>query len=312
MCVQNHSFLQVIDFCVLKTEPWIFVVIIQKIIQSVFLLFFPPLCNSSFILSFRSDGPQIVFIIKNNFLFILGPCIAMITALMAGVVIPWGGSLEINGVQYSLQIADIDIGILYVFAVVSIGVYGIMIGGWASNNKFSLLGAIRASAQMISYELPLILSTVVVIMMVTGSNSAITLMVCETANTRTPTTDTMPATSGSCLTIFSTAVCSRSWSAGGRARRVITGKNMTQLSPASRIFVSIDTPEIASARGLAESLARREDAPVAARRARFDEHHRALVRGERGLNGRPDPGPLGAPATRLRSALSRGQCAPQL
>ena len=58
----------------------------------------------------------------------------------------------INGVKYSLQVADINIGVLYLFGVVSIGVYGIMIGGWASNNKYSLLGALRASSQMISYE----------------------------------------------------------------------------------------------------------------------------------------------------------------
>lgn len=113
---------------------------------------------------------EIIPNVSNKFLFILGPCIAMITALMAGVVIPWGGSLEINGVQYSLQIADINIGVLYVFAVVSIGVYGIMIGGWASNNKFSLLGAIRASAQMISYELAMGLS-IIALIMVTGTLS---------------------------------------------------------------------------------------------------------------------------------------------
>ncbi len=107
---------------------------------------------------------EIIPNVSNKTLFILGPCIAMITALMAGVVIPWGGSLEINGIQYSLQIADINIGILYIFAVVSIGVYGIMIGGWASNNKFSLLGAIRASAQMISYELAMGLSIIALIM----------------------------------------------------------------------------------------------------------------------------------------------------
>lgn len=113
---------------------------------------------------------EIIPNVSNKFLFILGPCVAMITALMAGVVIPWGASLEINGVQYSLQIADLNIGILYVFAVVSIGVYGIMIGGWASNNKFSLLGAIRASAQMISYELAMGLS-IIALVMVTGTLS---------------------------------------------------------------------------------------------------------------------------------------------
>lgn len=113
---------------------------------------------------------EIIPNVSNKFLFILGPCIAMITALMAGVVIPWGGNIEINGVQYSLQIADINIGVLYIFAVVSIGVYGIMIGGWASNNKFSLLGAIRASAQMISYELAMGLS-IIALIMVTGTLS---------------------------------------------------------------------------------------------------------------------------------------------
>lgn len=107
---------------------------------------------------------------SNKFLFILGPSIAMITALMAGVLIPWGSTLLINGTEYSLQIADINIGILYVFGVVSIGVYGIMIGGWASNNKFSLLGAIRASAQMISYELAMGISIIALIMM-TGTLS---------------------------------------------------------------------------------------------------------------------------------------------
>ncbi len=89
---------------------------------------------------------------------------------MAGVVIPWGGTLTIGGETYSLQIADLNIGILYVFGVVSIGVYGIMIGGWASNNKFSLLGAIRASAQMISYEIAMGLSIIALVMM-TGTLS---------------------------------------------------------------------------------------------------------------------------------------------
>lgn len=113
---------------------------------------------------------EIIPNVANKFLFVAGPCVAMLTALMAGVVIPWGDELVINGVAYSLQIADLNIGILYVFAVVSIGVYGIMIGGWASNNKFSLLGAVRASAQMISYELAMGLS-IIALIMVTGTLS---------------------------------------------------------------------------------------------------------------------------------------------
>ncbi|MBI3219964.1 MAG: NADH-quinone oxidoreductase subunit NuoH [Bacteroidetes bacterium] len=108
--------------------------------------------------------------VSNKFLFVLGPSLFMITALMTGVVIPWGNLLNIDGINYSLQITDINIGILYVFGVVSIGVYGIMIGGWASNNKFSLLGAIRASAQMISYEVAMGLSIIALVMM-TGTLS---------------------------------------------------------------------------------------------------------------------------------------------
>ena len=113
---------------------------------------------------------EIIPNVSNKMLFVLGPCIAMLTALMAGVIIPWGGTLEIGGQTYSLQIADLNIGILYVFGVVSIGVYGIMIGGWSSNNKFSLLGAIRASAQMISYELPMSLAIVAPLLLVNTLN----------------------------------------------------------------------------------------------------------------------------------------------
>jgi len=113
---------------------------------------------------------EIIPNVSNKTLFILGPCIAMMTAIMAGVVIPWGGVIEINGAQYALQIVDLNFGILYIFGIVSIGVYGIMIGGWASNNKFSLLGAIRASAQMISYEIAMGLSIISLVMM-TGTLS---------------------------------------------------------------------------------------------------------------------------------------------
>ncbi|MFM7175942.1 MAG: NADH-quinone oxidoreductase subunit NuoH [Bacteroidota bacterium] len=103
-------------------------------------------------------------------LFVLGPSLAMMTACMTGVVIPWGSSLIIDGKEYIMQITDVNIGILYVFGVVSVGVYGIMIGGWASNNKFSLLGALRASSQMISYELAMGMS-IVALVMTTGTLS---------------------------------------------------------------------------------------------------------------------------------------------
>lgn len=106
----------------------------------------------------------------NKFLFIIGPGIAMTTALMTSAVIPWGKTISLFGYNIALQAADINIAVLYVFAVVSLGVYGIMIGGWASNNKFSLLGAVRASSQMISYEIAMGLS-IISILMVTGSLS---------------------------------------------------------------------------------------------------------------------------------------------
>jgi NADH-quinone oxidoreductase subunit H len=103
---------------------------------------------------------------SDKFLFIVGPSLFMLTALMTSAVIPWSTPLDLgNGHIFEMQVADINIGILYVFAVVSIGVYGIMIGGWSSNNKYSLMGAIRASSQMISYELAMGLSIIAIIMM---------------------------------------------------------------------------------------------------------------------------------------------------
>jgi NADH-quinone oxidoreductase subunit H len=97
----------------------------------------------------------------DRWLFIIGPGISMI---------PWGTNLSLFGRDISLQVADFNIGILFVFGVVSIGVYGIMIGGWASNNKYSLYGAIRASSQMISYELAMGISAITIVML-TGSLS---------------------------------------------------------------------------------------------------------------------------------------------
>lgn len=102
--------------------------------------------------------------ISNKVLFILGPCLAMTTALMTSAIIPWGSTINIFGSNFSLQVTDLNIGVLYVFAVTSIGVYGIMIGGWASNNKYSLLGALRASSQMISYEIAMGLAIIALIM----------------------------------------------------------------------------------------------------------------------------------------------------
>lgn len=106
----------------------------------------------------------------NRFLFIVGPAIAMSTALMTSAVIPWGDHLIIGGQKVILQATDIDGALLYIFAIASIGVYGIMIGGWASNNKFSLMGAVRAASQMVSYEIAMGLSIIALLIM-TGTLS---------------------------------------------------------------------------------------------------------------------------------------------
>lgn len=123
-----------------------------------------------------ADGGKMFF--KEDFipnqsvkwLFILGPGLAMFLALVTSAIIPWGPDLKLSNGTYALQIADIDIGILYIFGVLSLGVYGIMLGGWASNNKYSLLSAVRASSQIISYELAMGLSVIAIIIM-TGSLS---------------------------------------------------------------------------------------------------------------------------------------------
>ena len=104
----------------------------------------------------------------DKWLFILGPGIAMFTSLITSSIIPWGPDLQLFGRSISLQVAEINIGILFAFGIISIGVYGIMIGGWASNNKYSLFGAIRASSQMISYELAMGISAITIIM-ISGS-----------------------------------------------------------------------------------------------------------------------------------------------
>lgn len=113
---------------------------------------------------------EIIPLKSNKVLFVMGPALAMLSALMTSAVIPWGSKLEIFGRSVDLQIADINIAMLYIFAVVALGVYGVMIGGWASNNKFSLISALRGASQNISYELAMGLS-VVALVMVTQSLS---------------------------------------------------------------------------------------------------------------------------------------------
>jgi len=118
-----------------------------------------------------ADGLKLIFkedIIPTNaakVLYVLAPVLAVVPALMTFAVIPFGDKINILGLSIDMVIADVNIGVLYVIAVTSIGVYGIVLAGWSSNNKYSLLGGLRSAAQMISYELPLGLALIGVLMM---------------------------------------------------------------------------------------------------------------------------------------------------
>ena len=98
-------------------------------------------------------------------IFILAPAILLIPALMTFAVIPFGSSINLFGREIALQVADVNVGILYVLALTSISVYGIVLAGWSSNNKYSLLGGLRSSAQLISYELAMGLAVVSIILL---------------------------------------------------------------------------------------------------------------------------------------------------
>jgi len=98
-------------------------------------------------------------------IFILAPAILLIPALMTFAVIPFGSDITLFGRQIPLQVADVNVGILYILALTSIGVYGIVLAGWSSNSKYSLLGGLRSSAQLISYELAMGLAVVSIILL---------------------------------------------------------------------------------------------------------------------------------------------------
>jgi NADH-quinone oxidoreductase subunit H len=98
-------------------------------------------------------------------LFMIAPALTVIPAMIGFVVIPWGGYLEFgDGHQVAIMGADINIGVVYLVAAASLGVYGVGLGGWASNNKYSFLGGLRATAQMISYEIPMGLALLCVVL----------------------------------------------------------------------------------------------------------------------------------------------------
>ncbi|KPL03805.1 MAG: NADH-quinone oxidoreductase [candidate division Zixibacteria bacterium SM1_73] len=111
----------------------------------------------------------------NRFIYNLAPILVFIPALIIMAVIPFGDRITILGQKVDLVISDFNMGILYVFAITSLGVYGLVLAGWSSNNKYSLLGGLRSSAQMISYEVSLALSLIGVLM-IAGSLSLVEIV----------------------------------------------------------------------------------------------------------------------------------------
>ena len=97
--------------------------------------------------------------------FILAPIITVVPAILITATVPWGGTVTIGGREVALGIADINVGVLYIMSVASIAVYGVVLGGWASNNKYAMMGGLRSTAQMVSYEIALGLSFVGVILL---------------------------------------------------------------------------------------------------------------------------------------------------
>ena len=94
----------------------------------------------------------------NKFLYLIAPFIAVTMALLSISVIPFGPEIQVGPVKTWMQLTDLNIGVLFVLAASSMGVYGIVLAGWSSNNKYALIGGLRSSAQMISYELPMSLA----------------------------------------------------------------------------------------------------------------------------------------------------------
>lgn len=125
-----------------------------------------PICDGAKLFAKEEFMPNT----RNKILFTVAPAVAMAVSLVGSAVIPWAEKFVIMGYEFIPQIADVNIAVLYIVAVLSMSVYGVVIGGWASNNKYSLMGSIRAGAQMISYEISMGLAIIALIMM-TGSMS---------------------------------------------------------------------------------------------------------------------------------------------
>jgi NADH-quinone oxidoreductase subunit H len=101
----------------------------------------------------------------NKLLYVIAPALSLVPALMVLIVIPYGSTVTVAGRTINLFVTNINIGLLYVLGLTSLGVYGIVLAGWSSNNKYSLIGGLRSSAQMVSYELALGMSIIGALLM---------------------------------------------------------------------------------------------------------------------------------------------------
>ncbi|MCK4426589.1 MAG: NADH-quinone oxidoreductase subunit H, partial [Deltaproteobacteria bacterium] len=98
-----------------------------------------------------------------KFLYILGPLLFALPAFSAYAVVPFGDKIVLGGKEIILQVSDVNIGFLFILAIGSMGVYGVILGGWGSTNKYSILGGLRCTAQMVSYEVPLGLALLAIV-----------------------------------------------------------------------------------------------------------------------------------------------------
>jgi NADH-quinone oxidoreductase subunit H len=123
-----------------------------------------------------ADGIKLIFKEElipaqaDRVIFVLAPVVTLVPALLLFAVIPMGNAVSVNGTEITFRLADVNVAVLYVLAITSIAVYGIALAGWASNNKYALLGGLRSAAQMVSYELPLALA-IVGVLLLSGSMS---------------------------------------------------------------------------------------------------------------------------------------------
>jgi NADH-quinone oxidoreductase subunit H len=114
----------------------------------------------------------------DRFIFLLAPAVVAVTAMLMFAVVPFGEEMILFGQSIPMVISDLNVGLLFVFALSSLGIYGVALGGWASNSKYSLLGGIRGAAQMISYELSLGLSLIPIVM-IAGSFSLVDIVTAQ-------------------------------------------------------------------------------------------------------------------------------------